>query len=662
MISTPPTSIDLILTNQDKKQHTTLFCIKRLLDWIDATSSTTSIDNNQLNLVEKIKQIPAKKLETIVENPAIQLWCANIIRSIRHDEEIKDELFHEGIYLLKSILEIFDIDHKNVDNTTSNFLEIRESNQNYEVLYRDHIVIEKNKDEISFLANQPLLLDLLGDELKYPVEKQIKRVQSCFEKGRSFLSSFYPRGYKLLNLISAFATVDNPKGVITSCSTLDYDGLIVIAENNPPVLIAEQLIHEAAHIQFGNILNSNKNVSNIFSNLPAFYSPFTERARPAQKLAHGIFSYSEVLSMWISLKKLPSIKSEFFGLNSDEVQELILERIDQLQNRISIALRNLQAVLKSDEKNIWLDLFNIFLSDKETYSIINQASCDSNDFNIDNFEMLNNIEKAELLLANDGSKVSRISLALSETGEFSRLLDGNSYFCFSRELIISKQDETLNQFSNIISGTVSYFSNEDSKADAFVYVAQEPKQLRDAFDLDFENKSGSHFEIPDCCQEFFKNNWDEAQQIRNGDLASMLIAGTLNNNECFVELPWQLNAFAMYWSGGLTWHFPCSLDCKKTVSLINSRLRILQRINRSLCDELIRIQKLPLLWTAGKGMGLLENNFEDNQSENIHWDSISDIPKKLSETGLKINIRPNPSKKHAYNNILGENWKFISWG
>ena len=89
-------------------------------------------------------------------------------------------------------------------------------------------------------------------------------------------------------------------------------------------------------------------------------------------------------------------ESPFFGLNSDEVQELILERIDQLQNRISIALRNLQAVLKSDEKNIWLDLFNLFLSDKETYSVINQASCDSNGFNIDNFEMLNNIEKAEL--------------------------------------------------------------------------------------------------------------------------------------------------------------------------------------------------------------------------------------------------------------------------
>ena len=106
MIGTSPKSLDLILTNQDKKQHTTLFCIKRLLDWIDATSSTTSIDNNQLNIVEKIKQIPAKKLETIVENPAIQLWCANIIRKIRHDEEIKDELFHEGIYLLKSILEI----------------------------------------------------------------------------------------------------------------------------------------------------------------------------------------------------------------------------------------------------------------------------------------------------------------------------------------------------------------------------------------------------------------------------------------------------------------------------------------------------------------------------------------------------------------------------
>ena len=49
-------------------------------------------------------------------------------------------------------------------------------------------------------------------------------VKACFEKGKSFLSKYYPRGNELLTIIDALATLNNSNGEITSCSTEDFDG------------------------------------------------------------------------------------------------------------------------------------------------------------------------------------------------------------------------------------------------------------------------------------------------------------------------------------------------------------------------------------------------------------------------------------------------------
>ena len=664
MISTHPTSSDIIQISQEKRRYKVLFCIKQLFKWAESDSLISQNIQKKRFRLEKLKNIPAEELQILDGHPAIQLWCANIIRCIRHNEIIEDGLFEEGIYLLKTILDIDDIEmsFKNGEKNDDHLLLIKDK-PNYQACINANVVIERNKDGISFLANQPLLLNLLGNEFKYPIESEIKKVKACFEKGKSFLSKYYPRGNELLTIIDALATLNNSNGEITSCSTEDFDGLIVIAENNPPVLIAEQLIHESAHIHFQTILNSNKEYPALFSKLPAFYSPFTDNARPPIRLAHGIVSYTEVLSMWIAIKNIHNINPFEFGLhNNKELTNNIDSRVNELQERISTALRNFQALLNDEEYNLWLDLYQKFVPDTEILNFINQHKPLSKEINIDDFNMFNNIEKAEFLLATKGSKVSRISMHLSEIGVFSRKVNAECYFCFSNELIIPKYADKLNQFSNIIDQTVPYLSDHGNDADTFIYVSKNPKLSRKAFDLDSDNNAGTLFEIPNCCQSYFKDSWNEVEKHWNGDLASFLLTKSTKRETHSLEIPWQLNAFAMYWSGGLTWHFPCSLECKKTISIINRRLNILNQMNKPLCKELLNIQKLPLLWTKSMGMGLFQNiELKSNCFENILWDSESEIPIQLIGTGLDPQNMLTPANYDLFYSILGNNWKIILW-
>ena len=137
---------------------------------------------------------------------------------------------------------------------------------------------------------------------------------------------------------------------------------------------------------------------------------------------------------------------------------------------------------------------------------------------------------------------------------------------------------------------------------------------------------------------------------------------TENKEKHILEIPWQLNVFSMYWGGGLTWHFPCSFKCEKTISIINRRLNILSQINKPLCTELLNIQKLPLLWTKSRGMGLFENfELKSNNFKNILWDSESEVPIQLIETGLDPQNMLTPANYNLFNSILGDNWKIILW-
>ena len=71
---------------------------------------------------------------------------------------------------------------------------------------------------------------------------------------------------------------------------------------------------------------------------------------------------------------------------------------------------------------------------------------------LNNLEMsLNNIECAELLLALEGNKVSRISKPISQIPKIINVIDSLPvFYCFSNYVFNSDEDESINSFHNTI--------------------------------------------------------------------------------------------------------------------------------------------------------------------------------------------------------------------
>ena len=126
-----PISNELVQFIGDKKKHTTLFCIKHLLDWANSIPSEKPLNGLQYVAVEKINKLPAKSFDKVIEHPAIELWCANIIRTVRHDEELEDDLFFEGVFFLQSILKIDGLERVKQNN---NYLTLTDNPSNYKAL------------------------------------------------------------------------------------------------------------------------------------------------------------------------------------------------------------------------------------------------------------------------------------------------------------------------------------------------------------------------------------------------------------------------------------------------------------------------------------------------------------------------------------------------
>ena len=66
-----------------------------------------------------------------------------------------------------------------------------------------------------------------------------------------------------------------------------------------------------------------------------------------------------------------------------------------------------------------------------------------------------------------------------------------------------------------------------------------------------------------------------------------------------------------------------------------------------------------ILWIDGEDD--VEKNVKKISLDNIRWDSQSKIPKNLTELGFDHDVVKNQVEQQKYNNILGENWKYISW-
>ena len=176
----------------------------------------------------------------------------------------------------------------------------------------------------------------------------------------------------------------------------------------------------------------------------------------------------------------------------------------------------------------------------------------------------------------------------------------------------------MNEFANLFAGNACGLLDAGNGYEVQLYVAGESGKVREAFELDQDDAAGSLFDIPMCCQTFFGRLWKQIA-LQGGDLFATLLRRAPSKDGRLV-IPWSCNAAAMYFGGGLCWHFPCSLDCEATRVTIDARRRALLSIDSDLATRLVAIQNRAFLWSPETGYGLLpEGPIDEIQLDTILW-------------------------------------------
>jgi len=207
------------------------------------------------------------------------------------------------------------------------------------------------------------------------------------------------------------------------------------------------------------------------------------------------------------------------------------------------------------------------------------------------------IQRAEFLLGATARKTSRLSMGVGDAEGFEALIRSGIPFVLSRQAYRSKPDVDACGFANTFESAGDIRSADDS-SEVLCYVNQDIGDARAAAELDSSGAAGDYFGIPRCCQAHFSANWESARQ-RGGDLFASLVLPLASEHA--VALPWQCNAAAMYFGGGLCWHFPCSVDCPETIAMVDRRAQELEALDTNLARHLIEVQRRPFfLSTDGR--------------------------------------------------------------
>jgi hypothetical protein len=449
---------------------------------------------------------------------------------------------------------------------------------------------------IRCLPSEALPARLFADKPSVDITDDANAVAGAIETALTLLNKVWPSGSAfVLDVTELCIGLNGPRGQTHSFSNHNVPGLVAIAINNPPALVAEQLVHEAAHLHLALITEETGSISELFERLPACHSPFTRSVRTAERVFHGIVSYARVKRFWEILLAADTVPDHWF----DDRQTRRLDmsnRLIEVSRRIVLAWEALTKCLDRDEVSALQSLF---------VSIVDEPPPGQLHFSSETkpaLAFLSPISQAELLLAAAGQKVSRISLRTRDADCQEALLRSGVIHCYSSSAFVNDHDHRIAGFSNTFLSS-NHVLDAGDRHESLCYVAGNGVDARLAMELDNENAAGHTFAIPQCCEKAFQARWPNAKEQR-GDLFSLLLRSAAKKTKAF-NIPWQSNFGAMYFGGGLCWHFPCRLDCEETALMIDERLLKLAELSTELAVSLSDTQRRPFVWSHLHGYGLL---------------------------------------------------------
>ena len=202
---------------------------------------------------------------------------------------------------------------------------------------------------------------------------------------------------------------------------------------------------------------------------------------------------------------------------------------------------------------------------------------------------LDDQSKLELLTALEGRKVSRLTLELKEAFRLQQQL-GIPIAC-APYIISYEHDEKLPHFSNTMVKINTPAETLSARDTVNVFIAKDWRDAMIACSLDEQNLAGQLLGIPECCRSWFAKTWDKSVEYAEGDLAYMSMQEHVG--KATVLIPWQCNAYGVYFGASFLSHFPCKSFCHPTISLVDDLACWLQAVDPSLYVRIQTVQKSP---------------------------------------------------------------------
>jgi len=447
--------------------------------------------------------------------------------------------------------------------------------------------------------------------------------QRAWESGRDLLLRTDPASLvRLVEVADLVGGLDGRYGEIRSLSNPSVPGLVIINTVGPAATIAEQMVHECAHIVFAASLEGDEKAEILREEAVAALSPFTDSARPVERIAHGIVAYSAVWALWRAIARDAAIAEFTESVTHNEALELCERRLLKVGRRLRLGTQALSDVAGKQAVQLCLEFVTDTLDlsvgwQSETPQKRREIVLDAG-YNTD-LSRLTPIQRAEVELAAAGLKVSRVSVSARDAGVLGFAVQAHAAVVSSAYGTSAVADPALDDFSNVALGRMA-LSDVAPEDELYLFVSADPNLARACALHDIKDEASGFYGIPECCRDWFLAEWQDGMRD-GGDLFARMIRAFATNGQIVVAK--ECDASAMYRGGGLCWHFPCSPFCTRTIQAIRERRRYLALNDGALLFELEQAYRpqIALLPTGGyteadnRGSDAVVISFEDGHGE-----------------------------------------------
>lgn len=555
-----------------------------------------------------VRSADSGQIASLAESPFFALWGAVMGNLTRYEVRLPDWIIAAGLHGFAKVLgDVADADVTPVPSPLGRI---------YRPDGKVGIVVEKAGEYRSIAERGPEGLLMLGDsellrilvgENPSPIAADVESWREQATAGLRYLAEVSPSQHaRVLEHVRMIASFDETPGPLQSLSAGELPGFILARCMNGPAEVGDQFVHETSHQMLDRFLAGQQDLVDELRGSPAAYSPFFQQPRPALKLLHGVVSYLEVLRFWQEVTS-----SEAYGPHlSRYAAETRLAHVKRL---CEIGLRSLRAVATVEAWRRWARHLEALCPafaplDEERTATATTVTTKMLVERVGRLAWIQPIERAEVLLAVAGRKISRVSVSLARGADLALALDPLLTPLFSRHVFRTRPERLKGTFSNLAERTFEYYKPPPG-ATVYAYVARDPEALREAVAADEDDEAGQALGIPACCRAHFAAHWDDARARFEGDLLAWSLEAISGRDDSGV-LPWQSNAFAMVAGEGLTWHFPCSFRCPATVQAITRRAKALAHLDAALSNRLVMAQRGAVVWTPDRAFALGRFEFQ----------------------------------------------------